>query len=196
MSGNKKEQILHAVLETIGKGQDPLALPISDIAASAGIGKGTVYEYFASKDDMVREAYVLAVKRILDTLEEPLRGEGDTKERTLALINCVFHQCDINFAMISAMFESQSKIGFSQSFIEKNVFPLMMSFRDVFLSHLERAAEEGEIRVSASKLDCDIAMMMLFNTALHIKRFGSIYKEKIPEDAAEYTYNLFIKILA
>ena len=39
--------------EYIGEGVDISCLKVSDITARAGIGKGTAYEYFRSKDELV-----------------------------------------------------------------------------------------------------------------------------------------------
>ena len=41
---------------------------IDDIAADAGIGKGTIYRYFETKDDL----YFNAVLHVLDTLKAAL----------------------------------------------------------------------------------------------------------------------------
>lgn len=45
-----------AVCEYIAEGVDISRLKVSDITARAGIGKGTAYEYFRSKDELVERA--------------------------------------------------------------------------------------------------------------------------------------------
>ena len=48
---NKKEQILHAALEVFAR-QGLEKGKIADIAKEAGIGKGTIYEYYKSKEEI------------------------------------------------------------------------------------------------------------------------------------------------
>lgn len=49
----KEQAIFEAVLALMGEGRDLSGIRISEIAERAGIGKGTVYEYFPSRDDLM-----------------------------------------------------------------------------------------------------------------------------------------------
>ena len=66
--------IYHAVEDFIAEGADISAMRVSDIAAKAGIGKGTTYEYFTSKEELVVKAMVYLVgsmtKRIINNMEK------------------------------------------------------------------------------------------------------------------------------
>lgn len=78
MRDNKKEDkiiaIYHAVEDFIAEGAELSNMRISDIAAKAGIGKGTTYEYFTSKEELVVKAMVYLVgsmtKRIINNMEK------------------------------------------------------------------------------------------------------------------------------
>jgi AcrR family transcriptional regulator len=64
----KRERILLAAWETIRKyGYDKTT--VSDIAAGAGIAKGTVYLYFRSKEEIMLALVELTNRRINDSLE-------------------------------------------------------------------------------------------------------------------------------
>ena len=71
----KEIKIYLAVGELIKEGRDISTLRISEISARAGIGKGTTYEYFQSKEELISKAmfYLMfvCIKSILEvTLEE------------------------------------------------------------------------------------------------------------------------------
>lgn len=53
---SKKEKIYAAVMELFKEGQNIKSIKVSDIADRAGIGKGSIYLHFASKDDVIVEA--------------------------------------------------------------------------------------------------------------------------------------------
>ena len=66
--------IYHAIEDLVAEGADISSMRVSDIAAKAGIGKGTTYEYFSSKEEMVVKALIYLVdgmvKRIMARMKE------------------------------------------------------------------------------------------------------------------------------
>ena len=53
---DKVTAIYKAVQELVEEGADFRTLRVSDVSAKAGIGKGTTYEYFSSKEEMIVKA--------------------------------------------------------------------------------------------------------------------------------------------
>lgn len=79
--------IYHAIEELVAEGADLSSMRVSDIALRAGIGKGTTYEYFSSKEEMVVKAMIYLidsmVKRILQQM-----GKCETfKEKFVMLLD-------------------------------------------------------------------------------------------------------------
>ncbi len=57
MTYNEKELgVLEAVLELLKAGADLAGLKVADIAEKANMGKGTIYEYFSSKEEILSKA--------------------------------------------------------------------------------------------------------------------------------------------
>ena len=54
--GSKREQILLAAVEKFLE-KDFYQVTVVEIAEQAGVGKGTVYEYFSSKEDLFKECF-------------------------------------------------------------------------------------------------------------------------------------------
>ena len=52
----KKAAVFRAVLKLLRQGRPLGDLKVSEIAEAAGIGKGTVYEYFPSREELLRDA--------------------------------------------------------------------------------------------------------------------------------------------
>lgn len=70
-----------AVFQLIGEGMDPGKLHVSEITEKAGIGKGTAYEYFDSRDEIVVYAVVYQVQTVLDELEKGLLERESFQEQ-------------------------------------------------------------------------------------------------------------------
>ena len=66
--------IYHAIEDFVAEGADLTSMRVSDIASKAGIGKGTTYEYFTSKEEMVVKAMIYLVdsmtKRIIKRMDK------------------------------------------------------------------------------------------------------------------------------
>ena len=65
----KVTAIYQAILTLLNQGQELYQLKVSDITKEAGIGKGTAYEYFSSKEEMIAGALVYDIKQLLLSLE-------------------------------------------------------------------------------------------------------------------------------
>jgi AcrR family transcriptional regulator len=78
--GEKRPLILQAATEVFAE-QGFAAVTVAEIAKRAGIGKGTVYEYFSSKDDLLFAVFEWMNERILKRFETLLAEEGTTRER-------------------------------------------------------------------------------------------------------------------
>lgn len=69
---SREKAIYEAVLSLGEQGQDLTALTVRQIAEAAGIGKGTVYEYFSSKEEILRELTAYCLDSEMDMLESVL----------------------------------------------------------------------------------------------------------------------------
>lgn len=95
----KEKAIYMAVAELMNEGANLNALTVSEITGRAGIGKGTAYEYFSDKDEMIAKALFYHVKGLCALLFELLSREKTLydkmnrvfleMEKRLAETNCI-----------------------------------------------------------------------------------------------------------
>ena len=71
----------HAVAALMDEGRDIHNLKVSDITQKAGIGKGTAYEYFRSKEELLAKAicYDFAVQ--FQSLEKELEEKNEDNNK-------------------------------------------------------------------------------------------------------------------
>jgi len=88
-AGGKKHAILEAALAVIAeKGYHQAT--IDEIAARAGVGKGTVYVYFKSKSALVRELVDTITRAHLKEMEQRISRVEGAKEKLLLLAGAEF----------------------------------------------------------------------------------------------------------
>ena len=104
----KEKAIYKAVLELFEEGADLNSLTVSEITKRAGIGKGTAYEYFSDKEEMIATAllYHIAIycewiyqgivkeKNLHDRVEYLLKQMEEQLSRTNCLIRLVHLMSD------------------------------------------------------------------------------------------------------
>lgn len=96
----KERAIYQAVLELFEEGADINNLTVAEITGRAGIGKGTAYEYFSGKEEMIAKAFFYNGEMFCRQLYEGVCKEqslGDkvnyvllAMERQMTKTNCVF----------------------------------------------------------------------------------------------------------
>jgi len=60
--------------------------PISQIAKEAGVGVGSIYRYFADKDEMIHAIHARVDERLHQVLEQKLNGEVRDRQMFIQLI--------------------------------------------------------------------------------------------------------------
>lgn len=84
--GNKREQILLAAVEMF-LDKDYYQVTITKIAEQAGVGKGTVYEYFSSKEDLFKESFSHCADTYLQLFRQHLSTDNSVRQTMYDLIS-------------------------------------------------------------------------------------------------------------
>lgn len=72
--------LYHAVSALMAEGEDISEMKVVDITKKAGIGKGTAYEYFTNKEELICYAILYHVDRICGQIERKLEAHQDFQE--------------------------------------------------------------------------------------------------------------------
>ncbi len=84
-TSEKRADIMQAALELIAA-QGFHRTPMAEIAGKAGVGAGTIYRYFESKDVLIKELYRGLEEKMRATILEGYPVERPLRERFLYLI--------------------------------------------------------------------------------------------------------------
>ena len=96
----KEKAIYQAVLALLEEGADLNSLTVSEITKRAGIGKGTAYEYFSDKEEMIAKALFYNIEILCKHLYEGIAEKENlyakidflllTMEEQIGNTNCIF----------------------------------------------------------------------------------------------------------
>ena len=102
----KEIAIFQAVLELFRDGADINSFTVADITRQAGIGKGTAYEYFSDKDEMIAKAIFYHAEQFCQSLYEQMLYEKTVYDRIMLVLkrieteiaeaNCIFRLIQVS----------------------------------------------------------------------------------------------------
>lgn len=120
----KEIDVFFAILELIKNGADFRSITVSEIASAAGIGKGTVYEYFSSKNDMVAKAIVYILSNELKQYLNSSLSADSFEDKIGAVIRTVADNRDNKCSLLSLLISNLAFDNFKNAINEKNVLYL------------------------------------------------------------------------
>ena len=142
----KKRQIVDAAMKVFAKNGLYNAKMI-DIAEAAGIGKGTIYEYFKSKEDIFLEAFNYFMKEMEAQMGVRLFRLTDPSEKLIAIIEVFFDSFETfhesTYIMFDFWAEGIRKRDARMEELLKNVY---YEYRQFLSSILDEGKAKGVFR--------------------------------------------------
>jgi AcrR family transcriptional regulator len=142
-------------------------IKISEIAKIAGIGKGTVYSYFTSKEELVQKMIMYTLEKAHKEIIETI-SKVDSPIEKLRLIG----KNDINRRMdiLKTMKIIQMINDFDKENIKKNVFE-MMNKRFIMIENIMSDGIKKNVIQVDSSINSTILYIGTMNNALMINNF-------------------------
>lgn len=146
----KKQEILKAAVRIFAQ-NGVVKTKMTDIAKAAGIGKGTIYEYFRSKEDIFAETYTHLFQdteiRIAEVLESPISPEDKLRKFMSVTIEEFLVRDGGEFAGIMMSFWSEGIRNNNERIMEiidlKKVYS---EFRIIIAGILDEGIKTGQFR--------------------------------------------------
>ncbi len=85
----KEQAIYDAVFALFWEGTDLNELTVAEITRKAGIGKGTAYEYFSDKEEMIAKALFYHTSKFCSRVYERAKSEEDLSHKIMKILLCM-----------------------------------------------------------------------------------------------------------
>ncbi|MDB2562416.1 TetR/AcrR family transcriptional regulator [Sulfurimonas sp.] len=165
-------------------------LTISQIAKTAGVGKGTIYDYFKNKEDLVFEIVNILMQQHIINLEKEIANAQSTKDKIKAFAHFFYDEKEHELRELYKEFMS---IALSSPDAEMTEFHSQCSIRyhSWFDTIIEDGIENGELIPHAKKL-----VKGLFVTAegMFINASSTNTLETLEQDLHEFIDAVFTLI--
>ena len=141
-------QMYEAVAQLMEEGADINNIRVSTITDRAGIGKGTAYDYFDTKEEIIACAILFQMKTLTETIKQQMTGIKNFSEQVTFLFDALenedikqscFLQYVHNLTDNSPIAELVRTRMLDKSFEEHSIWNLMQNW-------LEQGIANGEVR--------------------------------------------------
>lgn len=196
--------IYHAVKDLICEGADINTMKVLDITERAGIGKGTAYEYFSSKEEIITKALAYEIREQFQELMLILEKSHGFKQQVDAILDFIaekFGQSQMFFTLVrigTGSYEVPESFRQEYDQICRELGPDEVEKRmDVLITTIMlQGQKEGLIRETDSAVSrmAFIGQMIAFATNLAVGTCGK--QPAVPQDQAKkFVYESLIKSL-
>jgi TetR/AcrR family fatty acid metabolism transcriptional regulator len=149
----KKAQILEAAIKVFAK-KGMSKTTISDIAVEADIGKGTVYEYFKSKDEVFSASFIYFMDKVETIISKRLYRIHDPLEKLSAVFTSWADILDseyVDYMEIVLDFWAEG-IRTKDEFVTVDLMNYYLEFRRTIESLLDECVASHEIKTVDTKV--------------------------------------------
>ena len=156
---NKREQILDAMQELMGS-PNAQAISVSDIAQKAGIGKGSIYYYFSSKNDIIDAVIERSYSRVLDAGKELAASSHMDAFKKMELIYhaCLDSSTELRRQEAIGTFNEQQESAFIH---QKFARIIITRLKPILTDIIRQGMEEGTIHCEYPEETAQIVLTVL-----------------------------------
>ncbi len=164
---DKKRAIFDSMLELVRENGFH-GCPMSTLAKSAGVAAGTIYHYFESKEQLIRELYVVTTGRMIEAMYEGINDTLPYKDSFFKLWMNLYRYYIAN----------PNDLFFFEQFVHSpyNTYRHEEghdAFHEKLFQFTEKGVEQGYFRSMDSGIS-GILVHSNIRTAARIKQFGKI----------------------
>ncbi|HOC06310.1 MAG: TetR/AcrR family transcriptional regulator [Bacillota bacterium] len=195
MTAPKKNLIYEAALSLVYESNDFSSIKVADIADRAGIGKGTVYEYFQSKEQVIGEALLYMWEQALESFALFLEENEGFKEAYYGFLRNFKMQLGKNRHIYKLLTMNPASFSVPAA-IEAFKFRFE-EMREKYFALLEklaaRSVSEGIIKDFPSRFDWQTAILSSL-TCIYIHQH---FPDESPGEEAvlDKAYAVYVKLL-
>ncbi len=157
---------------------------LREIAAAAGVGKSTLYDYFPTKDDILVSMVVETITDLTDEAQEIVRRPLPAFDRLRAIMQ-------LNLESVLANREFYLKLSFDVQRLglesQKRIQTARHAYQDLIRQLIEEGVNEGSFRPVNSLLVARLLLAALTPTVFTSRPTGT------PQEMLDEVFDMFLK---
>ena len=193
----KEITIFNGLINLIKEGASPYSIKVSDIAKAANIGKGTIYDYFDSKEEAISKAIIYNINNEIKDGLERIKSKQSFKDKFYEVLMIIEDSFDNNLSTFNMLLSAGGVQEFYEYLVDEkcDLSLLIFQIKNELDNFLQLGFNEGIINNKENRYYQIMAVQgAIVGFAQYISR-KSLYKDTSMDEAMNTAYKLLIKAL-
>lgn len=193
----KEIAIYEGLTRLMKEGANPYSIKVSDIAKAANIGKGTIYDYFDSKEEAISKSIIYNIINEIKNGFSRIVTKSNFKEKFYEILQIVAESLENNLSTFNMLLSAGGIKEFYEYIVDEKYD--LSQFISVINNEVSNLLELGFNEGIISTKESDYYRLMTVRGA--ISGFANyinnkdLYKDISMKDAMDTAYRILIKAL-
>lgn len=157
----KEIAAFRGLLQLAAGGKHFSNIKVQDIATAAGMGKGTLYEYFSSKEDILSCTMLYTLQQFADWMEQQMTQERSMYDMLDCFMDALEQEIFLPFAALPMFgsflsYEQRVELGLRN---REQAQKIIEQLREYERQTFEKGRKNGEIDASLSDCFCEYTVL-------------------------------------
>lgn len=193
----KEIAIFKGIISLTQQGVNPYNIKVADIAVSADVGKGTIYDYFSSKEEAISKAIIYNISNEIRSVYLRIMSKESFKEKFYEILDMMIGQSENSLSIPNILLDTGGFNEFYEYLVDDkgDLLELISRINDMVIDLLKIAFDEGIIGTKENEYYQIMSFKCSISGFLHYLNTKDLYKDISIEKAKSLSYKLLLKAL-
>ncbi len=193
----KEISIFNGLIKLMKEGANPYSIKVSDIATASNVGKGTIYDYFDSKEEAISKAIIYNINNEIKAGLTRMNSKENFKDKFYEILQIIADNWENNLSTFNILLSAGGIQEFYEYLIDDkyDLSRCISIFNSVIEELLQLGIKEEIINTAESKYYQIMAVQSATSGFTHYISRKNLYKDISMEEAMDTAYRLLIKSL-
>lgn len=193
----KEIAIFNGLIRLMREGVNPYLIKVSDIARAAGIGKGTIYDYFASKEEVISKAIIYSISQDIQMMTKKVNAKQNFKDRFYQVLDIMGDSFEKKVSTLNILLSYGGIEKFYESLVDKEskISGFMGLINNEVKDLLDLGLKEGLVTTEEGTHYQMMAVLGAVSSFSHYFNHRALYNDITLNEAKDTAYRMLIRAL-
>ena len=195
MYSEKEVAIFNGLIELIKNGANPYSIKVSDIARASNVGKGTIYDYFSSKEEAISKAILYSINKEVEYAYSRIKSKEKFRDKFYEIMYIMSESMKNHKSTFSMLLATGGIQEFYEYLVDDqyDFSELITVFNDIIQHLLQTGTREGLIDKNESPYYKTMVVRGAIATFSGYINHMNRYANTCLKEAMDSSYRLLIK---
>jgi len=193
----KEIAIFKGLISLMKKGANPYSIKVSDIAEAANIGKGTIYDYFDTKEEVISKAIIYNMSNEIKNAFKRVKSKDNFKDRFYEVLNIIEENLENRLSTLNILLSAGGIEKFYEYLLdaEYNIREFISVINKEIIDLLNMGVKEGIINTKENNFYKIMVIHGVITFFSHYINQKELYPDIGVNEAKDAAYRMVLKAL-